>query len=95
MQTCACLHLVQKKSVIFLQTWFNLSHAVRFLRLDDLEFFLEDAERAAAADDQSDADNPEDRLGEGNHQSCHTLCHISSYDCVLLSSCSLEPCCNA
>ena len=44
----------------------------RFLRLDDLESFLEDAERTAAAedDDKQDAD-AEDRLGEGLHHDWH------------------------
>ena len=39
----------------------------RFLKLDDLESFLEDAERSAAANDDEkvDQDDPEDRLGEG------------------------------
>lgn len=38
----------------------------RFLRLDDLESFLEDAERAAADnDDDRQSSDAEDRLGEG------------------------------
>lgn len=40
----------------------------RFLRLDDLESFLEDAERSAAAEDDTNQDlDAEDRLGNGMH----------------------------
>ena len=38
----------------------------RFLRLDELESFLEDAERSAAANDEEEEHkDAEDRLGEG------------------------------
>ena len=36
----------------------------RFLKLDDLESFLQDSEKAAARDND-DEDDAEDRLGEG------------------------------
>lgn len=41
----------------------------RFLRLDDLESFLEDAERAAGEDDDKDSQDDADRLGDGAHYS--------------------------
>ena len=46
----------------------------RFLRLDDLESFLEDAERAAAGDNDVQGSDAEDKLGEGTSwfmTSCH------------------------
>ena len=44
----------------------------RFLRLDDLESFLEDAERTAAAEDDDPLDaDAEDRLGEGLYDTWH------------------------
>ena len=44
----------------------------RFLKLDDLESFLQDSEKAAARDDE-DEDDAEDRLGEGNCLCCQSL----------------------
>ncbi len=41
----------------------------RFLRLDDLESFLEDAERAAGEDDDKESQDDADRLGDGAHYS--------------------------
>lgn len=44
----------------------------RFLKLDDLESFLQDSEKAAARDDVDDND-AEDRLGEGRCLCCQSL----------------------
>ncbi len=41
----------------------------RFLRLDDLESFLEDAERAAGEDDDNESQDDADKLGDGAHHS--------------------------
>jgi len=41
----------------------------RFLRLDDLESFLEDAEQAAGEDDDNESQDDADKLGDGAHHS--------------------------
>ena len=49
----------------------------RFLKLDDLESFLEDAERAAGEDDDKESQDDADRLGHGAHYSsscCFSSC---------------------
>ena len=55
----------------------------RFLRLDDLESFLEDAERTAATEDDDKQDvDAEDRLGEGLHHAWHVALSCCAAGCM-------------
>lgn len=77
--SCACLvqrYVIRKvhlRMFVELQPAPDLLHNMyvcacrfRFLRLDDLESFLEDAERAAADDDDDRSqDDDADKLGDG------------------------------
>ena len=61
----AALHLLERVRDCFgMRARHDVYASSRFLRLDDLESFLEGAERAAA-DEDDDKDDAEDRLGEG------------------------------